>query len=79
VDRRAIAELDRLSKSFPPGMHTSSRSIPPTQWANPSAMCCYGGFGHPAGHPGNLHFLGDWRPMIHFIATRFRWSALSLS
>lgn len=71
VDRRAIAELDRLSKSFPPGMHYQvafdtteavSESIRDVLFTVGSAiflviLVIY-------------IFLGDWRTtMIHFIAT----------
>jgi len=71
VDRRAIAELDRLSKSFPPGMHyklafdttdavgESIRDVTTTVGAAIVLVILV-----------IFLFLGDWRTtMIHFIAT----------
>jgi len=71
VDRRAIAELDRLSKSFPPGMHyrmafdttdavgESIRDVAFTVGAAIALVILV-----------IFIFLGDWRTtMIHFIAT----------
>jgi HAE1 family hydrophobic/amphiphilic exporter-1 len=71
VDRRAIAELDRLSKSFPPGMHSklafdttdavgeSIRDVTFTVGAAIALVILV-----------IFIFLGDWRTtMIHFIAT----------
>src|SRR5438309_12009699 len=71
VDRRAIAELDRLSKSFPPGMHYKL-AFDTTDAVSESIR----DVDFTAGSPIQLvlHvifiFLGDWRTtMIHFIAT----------
>ena len=71
VDRRAIAELDRLSKSFPPGMHYKlafdttdavSESIRDVLFTVGSAILLV--------ILVIFIFLGDWRTtMIHFIAT----------
>ena len=71
VDRRAIAELDRLSKSFPPGMHYQlafdttdavSESIRDVLFTVGSAILLV--------ILVIFIFLGDWRTtMIHFIAT----------
>ena len=71
VDRRAIAELDRLSKSFPPGMHYKlafdttdavGESIRDVLFTVGSAILLV--------ILVIFVFLGDWRTtMIHFIAT----------
>jgi HAE1 family hydrophobic/amphiphilic exporter-1 len=71
VDRRAIAELNRLSKSFPPGMHYQvafdttdavSESIRDVVFTVGSAILLV--------ILVIFIFLGDWRTtMIHFIAT----------
>jgi len=71
VDRRAIAELDRLSKRFPPGMHYQlafdttdavSESIRDVVYTVGSAILLV--------ILVIFIFLGDWRTtMIHFIAT----------
>jgi len=71
VDRRAIAELDRLSKSFPPGMHYQlafdttdavSESIRDVTYTVGAAILLV--------ILVIFLFLGDWRTtMIHFIAT----------
>jgi HAE1 family hydrophobic/amphiphilic exporter-1 len=71
VDRRAIAELDRLSKSFPPGMHYKvafdttdavGESIRDVAFTVGSAILLV--------VLVIFIFLGDWRTtMIHFIAT----------
>jgi hydrophobic/amphiphilic exporter-1 (mainly G- bacteria), HAE1 family len=71
VDRRAIAELDRLSKSFPPGMHYKvafdttdavGESIRDVVFTVGSAILLV--------IVVIFIFLGDWRTtMIHFIAT----------
>src|SRR5438270_9600831 len=71
VDRRAIAELDRLSKSFPPGMHYKvafdttdavGESIRDVTFTVGSAIVLV--------ILVIFVFLGDWRTtMIHFIAT----------
>jgi HAE1 family hydrophobic/amphiphilic exporter-1 len=71
VDRRAIAELDRLSKSFPPGMHYKlafdttdavGESIRDVLYTVGSAILLV--------ILVIFIFLGDWRTtMIHFIAT----------
>src|SRR5438552_406372 len=71
VDRRAIAELSRLSKSFPPGMHYQvafdttdavSESIRDVVFTVGSAILLV--------ILVIFIFLGDWRTtMIHFIAT----------
>ena len=71
VDRRAIAELDRLSKSFPPGMHYKiafdttdavGESIRDVVFTVGSAIALV--------ILVIFVFLGDWRTtMIHFIAT----------
>ncbi|MGA2921146.1 MAG: multidrug efflux RND transporter permease subunit [Candidatus Sulfotelmatobacter sp.] len=71
VDRRAIAELDRLSKSFPPGMHYKlafdttdavGESIRDVVYTVGSAILLV--------ILVIFIFLGDWRTtMIHFIAT----------
>ncbi len=71
VDRRAIAELDRLSKSFPPGMHYQlafdtteavSESIRDVLFTVGLAIFLV--------ILVIFVFLGDWRTtMIHFIAT----------
>ena len=71
VDRRAIAELERLSKSFPPGMHYKlafdttdavSESIRDVLFTVGSAILLV--------ILVIFIFLGDWRTtMIHFIAT----------
>ncbi|HEX3822518.1 MAG TPA: multidrug efflux RND transporter permease subunit [Candidatus Sulfotelmatobacter sp.] len=71
VDRRAIAELDRLSKSFPPGMHYQvafdttdavGESIRDVVFTVGSAIALV--------ILVIFIFLGDWRTtMIHFIAT----------
>src|ERR1700758_1280468 len=71
VDRRAIAELDRLSKSFPPGMHYKlafdttdavGESIRDVLFTIGSAILLV--------VLVIFIFLGDWRTtMIHFIAT----------
>src|ERR1700735_895667 len=71
VDRRAIAELDRLSKSFPPGMHYKV-AFDPTDAVSESIRDVV----FTVGSAILLVilvifiFLGDWRTtMIHFIAT----------
>ncbi len=71
VDRRAIAELDRLSKSFPPGMHYKI-AFDTTDAVGESIR----DVGFTVGLAIALVilviyiFLGDWRTtMIHFIAT----------
>jgi HAE1 family hydrophobic/amphiphilic exporter-1 len=71
VDRRALAELDRLSKSFPPGMHyhlafdttdAVSESIRDVLFTVGGAIALV--------ILVIFIFLGDWRTtMIHFIAT----------
>jgi HAE1 family hydrophobic/amphiphilic exporter-1 len=71
VDRRAIAELERLSKSFPPGMHYKlafdttdavGESIRDVIFTVGSAILLV--------ILVIFIFLGDWRTtMIHFIAT----------
>jgi len=71
VDRRAIAELDRLSKNFPPGMHYKlafdttdavGESIRDVLFTVGSAILLV--------ILVIFIFLGDWRTtMIHFIAT----------
>jgi hydrophobic/amphiphilic exporter-1 (mainly G- bacteria), HAE1 family len=71
VDRKAIAELDRLSKSFPPGMHYKvafdttdavGESIRDVVYTVGSAILLV--------ILVIFIFLGDWRTtMIHFIAT----------
>ena len=71
VDRRAIAELERLSKSFPPGMHYKvafdttdavGESIRDVTYTVGSAILLV--------ILVIFLFLGDWRTtMIHFIAT----------
>ena len=71
VDRKAIAELDRLSKNFPPGMHYKvafdttdavSESIRDVVFTVGSAILLV--------ILVIFIFLGDWRTtMIHFIAT----------
>src|ERR1700758_1993611 len=71
VDRKAIAELDRLSKSFPPGMHYKvafdttdavGESIRDVIYTVGSAILLV--------ILVIFIFLGDWRTtMIHFIAT----------
>jgi HAE1 family hydrophobic/amphiphilic exporter-1 len=71
VDRRAIAELERLSKSFPPGMHYKlafdttdavGESIRDVLFTIGSAILLV--------ILVIFIFLGDWRTtMIHFIAT----------
>ena len=71
VDRRAIAELDRLSKNFPPGMHyrlafdttdAVGESIRDVLFTVGSAILLV--------ILVIFIFLGDWRTtMIHFIAT----------
>jgi hydrophobic/amphiphilic exporter-1 (mainly G- bacteria), HAE1 family len=71
VDRRAIAELDRLSKSFPPGMHYKlafdttdavGESIRDVLFTVGSAILLV--------ILVIFIFLGDWRTtLIHFIAT----------
>jgi hydrophobic/amphiphilic exporter-1 (mainly G- bacteria), HAE1 family len=71
VDKRAIAELDRLSKSFPPGMHYKvafdttdavGESIRDVVFTVGSAIALV--------ILVIFIFLGDWRTtMIHFIAT----------
>jgi len=71
VDRRAIAELDRLSKRFPPGMHCQlafdttdavGESIRDVVYTVGSAIVLV--------ILVIFIFLGDWRTtMIHFIAT----------
>ena len=71
VDRRAIAELERLSKSFPPGMHyhvafdttdAVGESIRDVIYTVGSAILLV--------ILVIFIFLGDWRTtMIHFIAT----------
>jgi HAE1 family hydrophobic/amphiphilic exporter-1 len=71
VDRRAIAELDRLSKNFPPGMHYKlafdttdavGESIRDVVYTVGSAILLV--------ILVIFIFLGDWRTtMIHFIAT----------
>src|SRR5690242_9342678 len=71
VDRRAIEELDRLSKSFPPGMHyhlafdttdAVSESIKDVLFTVGGAIALV--------ILVIFIFLGDWRTtMIHFIAT----------
>src|SRR6202140_4319531 len=71
VDRRAIAELDRLSKNFPPGMHYKvafdttdavGESIRDVIYTVGSAILLV--------VLVIFIFLGDWRTtMIHFIAT----------
>src|ERR1700757_4778393 len=71
VDRRAIAELERLSKSFPPGMHYRL-AFDTTDAVGESIR----DVGYTVGSAILLVilvifiFLGDWRTtMIHFIAT----------
>ena len=71
VDRKAIAELDRLSKNFPPGMHYKvafdttdavGESIRDVAFTVGSAIVLV--------ILVIFIFLGDWRTtMIHFIAT----------
>src|SRR6202162_2539432 len=71
VDRRAIAELERLSKKFPPGMHYKvafdttdavGESIRDVVYTGGSAILLV--------ILVIFIFLGDWRTtMIHFIAT----------
>src|SRR5450432_2285503 len=71
VDRKAIAELERLSKSFPPGMHAKvafdttdavGESIRDVAFTVGSAIALV--------VLVIFVFLGDWRTtMIHFIAT----------
>jgi hydrophobic/amphiphilic exporter-1 (mainly G- bacteria), HAE1 family len=71
VDRRAIAELDRLAKNFPPGMHYKlafdttdavGESIRDVVYTVGSAILLV--------ILVIFVFLGDWRTtMIHFIAT----------
>ena len=71
VDRRAVAELERLSKSFPPGMHYQlafdttdavGESIRDVLFTVGSAILLV--------ILVIFIFLGDWRTtMIHFIAT----------
>jgi HAE1 family hydrophobic/amphiphilic exporter-1 len=71
VDRKAIAELERLSKSFPPGMHYKvafdttdavGESIRDVAFTVGSAIALV--------VLVIFIFLGDWRTtMIHFIAT----------
>src|ERR1700751_3258882 len=71
VDRRAVAELDRLSKNFPPGMHyrlafdttdAVGESIRDVLYSVGSAILLV--------ILVIFIFLGDWRTtMIHFIAT----------
>jgi hydrophobic/amphiphilic exporter-1 (mainly G- bacteria), HAE1 family len=71
VDRRAIAELNRLSKSFPPGLHVKvafdttdavGESIRDVTFTVGSAILLV--------ILVIFIFLGDWRTtMIHFIAT----------
>jgi len=71
VDRRAIAELERLAKSFPPGMHYQiafdttdavGESIRDVTYTVGSAIVLV--------ILVIFIFLGDWRTtMIHFIAT----------
>ncbi|HEY3971806.1 MAG TPA: multidrug efflux RND transporter permease subunit [Candidatus Sulfotelmatobacter sp.] len=71
VDRRAIAELDRLSKNFPPGMHYNvafdttdavGESIRDVTYTVGTAIVLV--------ILVIFIFLGDWRTtMIHFIAT----------
>jgi HAE1 family hydrophobic/amphiphilic exporter-1 len=71
VDRRAIAELNRLSKSFPPGMHAKvafdttdavGESIRDVVYTVGSAILLV--------ILVIFIFLGDWRTtLIHFIAT----------
>src|SRR5580704_13021160 len=71
VDRRAIAELERLSKSFPPGLHVKvafdttdavGESIRDVTFTVGSAILLV--------ILVIFIFLGDWRTtMIHFIAT----------
>ncbi len=71
VDRKAIAELERLSKSFPPGMHYKvafdttdavGESIRDVAFTVGSAIALV--------VLVIFLFLGDWRTtMIHFIAT----------
>jgi HAE1 family hydrophobic/amphiphilic exporter-1 len=71
VDRRAIAEMDRLSKSFPPGMHFKvafdttdavGEGIRDVVYTVGSAILLV--------VLVIFIFLGDWRTtMIHFIAT----------
>ena len=71
VDRRAIAELNRLARSFPPGMHVKlafdttdavSESIRDVLYTVGSAIFLV--------ILVIFIFLGDWRTtMIHFIAT----------
>jgi hydrophobic/amphiphilic exporter-1 (mainly G- bacteria), HAE1 family len=71
VDRRAVAELDRLSKRFPPGMHyrlafdttdAVSESIRDVLFTVGSAILLV--------ILVIFLFLGDWRTtLIHFIAT----------
>ncbi|HET6176451.1 MAG TPA: multidrug efflux RND transporter permease subunit [Candidatus Sulfotelmatobacter sp.] len=71
VDRKAIAELERLSKSFPPGMHYKvafdttdavGESIRDVTFTVGSAIALV--------ILVIFVFLGDWRTtMIHFIAT----------
>src|ERR1700690_4408750 len=71
VDRKAISELDRLSKSFPPGMHYKV-AFDTTEAVGESIR----DVAYTVGSAIFLVilvifiFLGDWRTtMIHFIAT----------
>ena len=71
VDRRAIAELDRLSKSFPPGMHYEL-AFDTTDAVGESIRDVLYTVGSAIGLVILVIFifLGDWRTtMIHFIAT----------
>ena len=56
VDRRAIAELDRLSKNFPPGMHYKL-AFDTTDAVGESIrdVVFTRGFGDRTGHPGDLY------------------------
>ncbi|HTW67575.1 MAG TPA: multidrug efflux RND transporter permease subunit [Bryobacteraceae bacterium] len=71
VDRRAIAELDRLSKSFPPGMHYKI-AFDTTDAVGESIrdVVFTVGLAIALVILVIFVFLGDWRTtMIHFIAT----------
>jgi hydrophobic/amphiphilic exporter-1 (mainly G- bacteria), HAE1 family len=71
VDRRAIAELDRLSKNFPPGMHYQL-AFDTTEAVSESIrdVLFTVGLAIVLVILVIFVFLGDWRTtMIHFIAT----------
>jgi HAE1 family hydrophobic/amphiphilic exporter-1 len=71
VDRRAVAELDRLSKNFPPGMHYHL-AFDTTEAVSASIRDVLFTVGLAIGLVILVIFifLGDWRTtMIHFIAT----------